>query len=194
MTSPLRPGLSLQTAAEAIERAFTMSKLPTVAVVINSPGGSPVQSSLIFKRIRQLADENKKKVIVFCEDVAASGGYYLAVSGDEQPLADLHRVDVASLVTSCAAARLGQQRLRLRRLDGVTDTAELHSLLEEDPGKFAVLEGGPVDEGTDRRRAPAKFTFKVCRHRCSTSPQMSGTTGRTMTWACLNRQGVFDES
>ena len=81
--TPLRPGLSLATAAGAIERAFELSRLPTVAVVINSPGGSPVQSSLIFKRMRQLADENKKRIVVFCEDVAASGGYYLAVAGDE---------------------------------------------------------------------------------------------------------------
>lgn len=82
MATPLRPGLSLATAAGPIERAFTMSKTPAVAVVINSPGGSPVQSSLIFKRIRQLADEKEKDVYVFCEDVAASGGYYLAVAGD----------------------------------------------------------------------------------------------------------------
>ena len=81
--SPLRPGLALATTAEALERAFTLSKLPSVALVINSPGGSAVQSSLIFKRIRQLADEHKKKVYVFCEDVAASGGYYIAVAGDE---------------------------------------------------------------------------------------------------------------
>jgi signal peptide peptidase SppA len=60
-----------------------MSKTPAVAVVVNSPGGSPVQSSLIFKRVRQLATETEKKVYVFCEDVAASGGYYLAVMGDE---------------------------------------------------------------------------------------------------------------
>lgn len=83
MATPLRPGLSLATAADAMERAFSLSKLPTVALVINSPGGSPVQSSLIFKRLRQLATEKKKKVLVFCEDVAASGGYYLAVAGDE---------------------------------------------------------------------------------------------------------------
>ncbi len=81
--SAFRQGLSLQAIAEPVERAFTMSKLPSVALVINSPGGSAVQSSLMFKRIRQLADENKKKVYVFCEDVAASGGYYLAVAGDE---------------------------------------------------------------------------------------------------------------
>ena len=83
MAAPLRPSLSLATAAGAIERAFNYSKLPAVAIVINSPGGSPVQSNLIFKRIRQLSEEKNKKVYVFCEDVAASGGYFLAVAGDE---------------------------------------------------------------------------------------------------------------
>ena len=83
MATPLRPGISMAMLADPIERAFSMSKLPAVAVVINSPGGSPVQSSLIFKRLRQLAGENDKKIYVFCEDVAASGGYYLAVAGDE---------------------------------------------------------------------------------------------------------------
>lgn len=83
MVTPLRPGLSIAGVAGSIEKAFKLSKLPSVAVVINSPGGSPVQSNLIFKRIRQLATENNKKVYVFCEDVAASGGYFLAVAGDE---------------------------------------------------------------------------------------------------------------
>ncbi len=83
MATPLRPGLSLATYAGAIEKAFSMSKLPGVAVVINSPGGSPVQSNLIFKRLRQTAADKKKKIYVFCEDVAASGGYFLAISGDE---------------------------------------------------------------------------------------------------------------
>jgi signal peptide peptidase SppA len=83
MVTPLRPGLSISQCAAAIEKAFEMSKLPSVAVVINSPGGSPVQSSLIFRRIRQLAEEHEKTVYVFCEDVAASGGYYLALAGDE---------------------------------------------------------------------------------------------------------------
>lgn len=83
MSTPLRPGLSIGHAAGAIEKAFELSKTPAVAVVINSPGGSAVQSSLIFRRIRQLAEEKKKRVYVFCEDVAASGGYYLAVAGDE---------------------------------------------------------------------------------------------------------------
>ena len=83
MATPLRPGLALASAAGPIERAFTYSKLPTVAVVVNSPGGSPVQSHLIFSRIRQLAAEKGKRVYVFCEDVAASGGYFLALAGDE---------------------------------------------------------------------------------------------------------------
>jgi len=83
MATPLKPGLSLETLAEPIEKAFTMSKQPAVALVINSPGGSPVQSSLILKRIRQWAQEEDKKVYVFCEDVAASGGYYIALAGDE---------------------------------------------------------------------------------------------------------------
>lgn len=83
MATPLRPGLSLAGAAGAIEKAFKVSKLPSIAVLINSPGGSPVQSHLIFKRIRQLAGERGKRVYVFCEDVAASGGYFLAIAGDE---------------------------------------------------------------------------------------------------------------
>lgn len=83
MSSGFRPGLSLATTAGPIERAFTASKTPAVAIVVNSPGGSPVQSNLIFKRIRQLAQENEKKVYVFCEDAAASGGYFLAAAGDE---------------------------------------------------------------------------------------------------------------
>jgi len=83
MVTPLRPGLALASVAGPIEKAFALSKLPTVAVVVNSPGGSPVQSHLIFSRIRQLAQEKEKRVYVFCEDIAASGGYFLALAGDE---------------------------------------------------------------------------------------------------------------
>ena len=83
LSTPLKPGLTLTAIAGAIDRAFKLSKLPSVAISINSPGGSPVQSHLIYKRIRQLATERNKRVYVFCEDVAASGGYFLAVAGDE---------------------------------------------------------------------------------------------------------------
>jgi signal peptide peptidase SppA len=83
MVTPLRPGLSLSTSALAIDKAFSMSGAKAVAIQINSPGGSAVQSMLIHQRIRALAAEKKLKVFVFAEDVAASGGYMLALAGDE---------------------------------------------------------------------------------------------------------------
>ena len=78
-----RPALSLATTAGQLERAFAFKDAPAVAISINSPGGSPVQSRLIHKRIRDLAAEKNKKVLVFVEDVAASGGYMIAAAGDE---------------------------------------------------------------------------------------------------------------
>jgi signal peptide peptidase SppA len=78
----LRPSLSLATTAGLIEKAFSFDA-PAVAISINSPGGSPVQSRLIYKRIRDLAAEKNKRVLVFVEDVAASGGYMIAIAGDE---------------------------------------------------------------------------------------------------------------
>lgn len=81
--TPLRPGMSLAGVAKILERAFAMRNAKAVAVVINSPGGSPVQSRLIYQRIRQLAVEKKLPVLVFVEDVAASGGYMIACAGDE---------------------------------------------------------------------------------------------------------------
>lgn len=76
-------GLSLAGVEAGLERAFQSGKAEAVALVINSPGGSPVQSRLIHDRIRALAEEHAKRVLVFCEDVAASGGYMLACAGDE---------------------------------------------------------------------------------------------------------------
>src|SRR6516165_9736526 len=78
-----RGGVSLASHATAIERAFRAARLVAVAIVINSPGGSPVQSALLYRRIRQLADEKRVPVIAFAEDIAASGGYWLALAGDE---------------------------------------------------------------------------------------------------------------
>jgi len=83
VVTPLKPGLSLSTSAAAIEKAFSMRGAKAVAIQINSPGGSAVQSMLIYRRIRALAEEKGLKVYVFAEDVAASGGYLLAVAGDE---------------------------------------------------------------------------------------------------------------
>src|SRR3989337_1486355 len=83
VVTPLRPGLSLATSASAIDKAFSMRGAKAVAIQINSPGGSAVQSMLIYKRITSLAAEKRLKVYVFAEDVAASGGYLLALAGDE---------------------------------------------------------------------------------------------------------------
>ncbi len=82
-STPLKPGLTLAGLARALDRAFGMRKAKAVALVINSPGGSAVQSHLIFRRIRQLAAEKNLPVIAFVEDVAASGGYMIACAGDE---------------------------------------------------------------------------------------------------------------
>jgi len=81
--TPLRPGMSLAGVAKTLERAFATKNAKAVALVINSPGGSPVQSRQIYLRIRQLAAEKELPVLVFVEDVAASGGYMIACAGDE---------------------------------------------------------------------------------------------------------------
>ena len=81
--TPLRPGMTLASVARLLERAFSVRGAKAVAIVINSPGGSPVQSHQIHNRIRQLATEKKLSVLIFVEDVAASGGYMLACAGDE---------------------------------------------------------------------------------------------------------------
>lgn len=81
--SNLRRGLSLKTTEQRLEAAFKSRCLKAVALIINSPGGSPVQSDLIAKRLRDLADEREVPIYTFIEDVGASGGYWLACAGDE---------------------------------------------------------------------------------------------------------------
>jgi signal peptide peptidase SppA len=78
-----RPSLSLASTAGLIEKAFSFADAPAIAISLNSPGGSPVQSRLIYKRIRDLAAEKNRTVLMFVEDVAASGGYMIATAGDE---------------------------------------------------------------------------------------------------------------
>ena len=79
----LRGGLNLESVAPALERAFRLPGLEAIALSINSPGGSPAQSALIQQRIRDLATEREVPVMAFVEDVAASGGYWLACAADE---------------------------------------------------------------------------------------------------------------
>lgn len=80
---PFHRGLNLEAVAGPLERAFKMRDVRAVALIVNSPGGSPVQSALIADRIRALAEENDRPVVAFVEDVAASGGYWLATAADE---------------------------------------------------------------------------------------------------------------
>jgi len=83
VVTPLRSGLTLGGLARTLDRAFKTRHARAVALLINSPGGSPVQSHLIFRRIRELAEEHELPVIAFIEDVGASGGYMIACAADE---------------------------------------------------------------------------------------------------------------
>lgn len=81
--SKLSSGLNFENVAPLLKRAFEMKKVKAVALTINSPGGSPVQSELIYNYVRELSESKKIPVYTFAQDVAASGGYWLLISGDE---------------------------------------------------------------------------------------------------------------
>ena len=78
-----KQGMELANQRDILKKAFSVKKISHVAISINSPGGSPVQSHLIYSYIRELAEKRKVKVLIFAEDVAASGGYFIACAGDE---------------------------------------------------------------------------------------------------------------
>ena len=99
--SRFQSGLTLTSVAPQLRKAFSVKAAPAVAIIVDSPGGSPVQSHLIHKRIRALAAEKDKQVIVFVEDVCASGGYMIACAGDEIV------VDPASIVGSIGVVSAG---------------------------------------------------------------------------------------
>ncbi|WP_026987395.1 S49 family peptidase [Fodinicurvata fenggangensis] len=80
---PMRSGMTLESLAPTLEKTFSLKRLQAVALIINSPGGSPVQSALIAQRIRDLSQEKKVPVLAFVEDAAASGGYWLACAADQ---------------------------------------------------------------------------------------------------------------
>ncbi len=82
-STPLKPGLTLGGIARTLDRVFAVRRAAAIALSINSPGGSPAQSHLIFRRIRDLAKEKNRRVIAFVEDTAASGGYMIACAADE---------------------------------------------------------------------------------------------------------------
>ncbi|HEX4194878.1 MAG TPA: S49 family peptidase [Stellaceae bacterium] len=107
--------INLRRFAGALERAFHLRGLKAVALAINSPGGSPAQSALLYRRIRQLAAERGVPVIAFTEDVAASGGYWLALAADEIYAEDTSLVGSIGVITAGfgfvdAMSRLGIER------------------------------------------------------------------------------------
>ncbi|MDX3967700.1 MAG: S49 family peptidase [Bradyrhizobium sp.] len=139
--TPLRPGLTLAGVARVLERAFSYRHAKAVALVINSPGGSPVQSRQIYLRIKQLAAEKKLPVLVFVEDVAASGGYMIACAGDEiicDPSSILGSIGVVggSFGFQEAIRRLGIER---RLYTAGEHKAMLDPFLPEDPSDVAKL-------------------------------------------------------
>jgi serine protease SohB len=140
-STPLKPGVTVTGMARPLERAFNMRNARAVALVINSPGGSPVQSHLIYRRIRQLAEEKQRPVIAFVEDVGASGGYMVACAADEIIC------DVSSIVGSIGVVggsfgfpklmeRLGIER---RLYTAGEHKASLDPFLPENPDDVARL-------------------------------------------------------
>jgi serine protease SohB len=141
VSTPLRPGLTLAGAARMLERAFSAKRAKAVALVLNSPGGSAVQSHLMFRRIRQLADEKNLPVLAFVEDVAASGGYMLACAADEivcDPSSIVGSIGVigASFGFHEAIGRLGIER---RVYTAGENKSTLDPFLPENPEDVARL-------------------------------------------------------
>src|SRR4051794_1151966 len=139
--TPLRPGMTLAGVAKMLERAFATRNAKGVALLINSPGGSPVQSRQIYLRIKQLAAEKKLPVLVFVEDVAASGGYMIACAGDEiicDPSSILGSIGVVggSFGFQEAIKRLGIER---RLYTAGAHKAMLDPFLPENPDDVAKL-------------------------------------------------------
>ena len=139
--TPLRPGMTLAGVARVLERAFSYRKAKAGALVINSPGGSPVQSRQIYLRIKQLAAEKKLPVLVFVEDVAASGGYMIACAGDEiicDPSSILGSIGVVggSFGFQEAIKRLGIER---RLYTAGAHKAMLDPFMPENPDDVAKL-------------------------------------------------------
>src|SRR6201992_1487974 len=139
--TPRRPGMTLAGVAKMLEKAFATKNARAVALVINSPGGSPVQSRQIYLRIRQLAHEKNLQVMVFCEDVAASGGYMIACAGDEiycDPSSILGSIGVVggSFGMTELIRKIGVER---RLYTAGEHKAMLDPFLPEDPDDVARL-------------------------------------------------------
>jgi serine protease SohB len=140
-STPLRPGLTLAGIARTLDRAFAVRNAAAVAIAINSPGGSPVQSHLIFRRIRELSEEKKTRVIAFVEDAAASGGYMIACAADEI-VADPHSIvgSIGVVGGSFGFDRaIGKLGIERRLYTSGEHKAMLDPFLPENPGDVERL-------------------------------------------------------
>jgi signal peptide peptidase SppA len=131
------------TTEKVLERAFSRPRLAAVGLLINSPGGSPTQSALVADRIRGLADEHEVPVLAFCEDVAASGGYWLACAADEiyaHPTSIVGSIGVVSQSFGLEGllARIGVER---RLYTAGEAKSRLDPFLPEKPEDVAWLRG-----------------------------------------------------
>lgn len=180
--SPLRGGIDLASVAASLEGAFEMKGVKAVALSINSPGGSPVQSSLIYKRVRALAEEKSLPVYAFAEDVAASGGYMLACAADEI------YADESSIVGSIGVVSAGFgfagliEKLGVERR--VHTAGESKSMLDpfkpENPDDVARLEAL-------QREVHENFKSLVRRSR---GPRLSDPSGEIFTGAFWAAEGA----
>jgi signal peptide peptidase SppA len=138
---PWRGGLSIATLAGIFEQAFRTKPLSAVALVLNSPGGAPTQSALIAARVRQLAEEKKVPVLAFVEDVAASGGYWLATAADEIFANETSIVGSIGVISSGFGFHEMIERLGIRRR--LYTAGERKSMLDpfrpEDPADVVRL-------------------------------------------------------
>lgn len=165
LSTPLRPGLTLSSVARPLEKAFTWRRARAVALVINSPGGSAVQSHLVFQRIRQLSIEHERPVIAFVEDVAASGGYMIACAADEivaDPSSIVGSIGVIGATFGFAKLidKIGIER---RIYTSGTNKAMLDPFLPENPEHVARLKAIQEDIHTSfidlvKSRRGAKLT------------------------------------
>ena len=156
--------LNLRRFAGALERAFKTRGLKAVALAINSPGGSPAQSALLYRRIRQLAAERSVPVIAFTEDVAASGGYWLALAADEIYAEDTSLIGSIGVITAGFGFVEAMNRLGIeRRLFTAGDNKSLLDPFlperEQDVARLKTLQRDLHDSFKDlvRERRGAKL-------------------------------------
>ena len=150
----MRRGLTLSAIAPALERAFTLDGVEAVALSINSPGGSPAQSALIHQRIRALAAENAVPVFAFAEDVAASGGYWLALAADEIFADEASIIGSIGVISSSFGFVAALERLGVERRVHTAGAKKgmLDPFRPEDPDEVARLEAiqGEIHEAFKR--------------------------------------------